>query len=105
MESILLKGVGILLSGLKFFAGSLAGRVLAALGLTFVTYKAVMPMVKAWLTGYLGQLDPRVVNFFAAVGLDVCMTLILSAIVARYGMRAVLAATENLQEMIANAGG
>lgn len=96
---------GTLISGLKAAAGFIAARVLAALGLSFVTWRHVLPDVKAWLLSHATMLDQRVTEFFGYVGLDVAMTLIVSALVARVGMRAFLVGTTALQRMIQEAGG
>ena len=105
MEAIILKFANTLVGGLKTAASFVFARVMVALGLSYVTMQTVMPDVKAWLVSKSSGLDSRVIDFFGYVGFDVAMTLVLSALVAQVGMRTFLAATEQVQQWINNAGG
>lgn len=90
---------------LKTAAGFIFARVLAWAGLSFVNIKFVMPDVKAFVAQYGTALPGSVRDLAGALGVDVFMVLILSAIVAKTGVRAFLVGVEALEEMITNAGG
>ncbi|MDH1790568.1 DUF2523 domain-containing protein [Stenotrophomonas sp. GD03819] len=94
-----------LLGALKVAASFIFARVLAAAGLTFVNYKYVLPDVKQFVAEQAGGMDGSVVQLAGAMGVDVFMTMILSALVARVGMRAFIAGIEQIQGMINDAGG
>jgi len=105
ITSTLVGFAGHALGALKTAAGFIAARVLAALGLTFVNYQYVLPEVKGWITPYLSAIPGSVGQLTGALGVDVFMIMILSALVARVGMRAFLVGVEQLQSMIGQAGG
>lgn len=105
MDAIIVKLAGKLIAGLKLAAGFIVARVMVALGLSFVTFQAVMPDIKAFIVGKTAGLDPRVIEFFGYVGFDVAITLVVSALVAQIGMRAFLAMTSQVQGWIQGAGG
>lgn len=105
MDNIIVKWCGLLLTGLKLGAASIAGRILAGLGLTFVSFTYTLPAVKSWLAQQASGMDSRAVQVLSAAGVDVFMTLVVSALVARIGMKAVLMMTSQLSSMIDGAGG
>lgn len=90
---------------LKVAASFIVARVMAAMGLTFVSYSYVLPDVKALVTEYLTALPSSALQLAGALGVDVFIVMILSALVARVGMRAFLVGVAQLQNMIGNAGG
>lgn len=96
---------GHLVGILKTAAGFIFARVLAWCGLSFVNVMYVMPDVKAFVADYASALPTQVSQLAGALGVDIFMTLILSAIVARTGVRAFLVGVDALQNMINNAGG
>lgn len=105
LKQVLVGASGNLVGGLKLAAGFIGARILAALGLAYVTYQAVLPDVKAFLNGYLNQLPTVVRELAGALGVDVFMILILSAYVAKIGTRAFLAGVNQIQNKIDQAGG
>jgi len=96
---------GHLLGGLKLAASFIFARVLTAAGLTFASYNYVLPDVKAFVVDKAGLLSSEVSGLLGAMGLDVFMIMILSATVAKVGMRAFLVGINQLQGMIDQAGG
>jgi hypothetical protein len=104
MDQILIKFAGRLVSALKLGASFIVARVLAAFGLSWVTYSTTLPPVKAYLVGKFAQLDSRAVDFFGYVGLDVAIVLVVSALVTKIGTRVFLAATTKVEELIGQAG-
>jgi hypothetical protein len=100
MEAILMKLAGLLVTGFKIAAGSIIGRGMAGAGLAWVNFAYTLPTVKGWVTDKFGGLPSNIAQFLAATGVDVMMTLILSAIVARVGMRAVTTTLSSLECLI-----
>jgi len=105
VKTILVGYSGHFLSMLKTAASFIVARVLAAFGLTWVTYFQVLPEVKDFVRGYTSALSGNVSQLAGAMGVDVFIVMILSACVAKYGMRAFLVGIDQLQRMIGNAGG
>ena len=96
---------GHLIGGLKLAASFIFARVLAWAGLSFASINYVLPEVKSFIGEYLTALPSQVRDMAGAMGIDVFMVLILSAIVAKVGYRAFLVGVDSLQNMINNAGG
>lgn len=71
----------------KIGATAIVTRVLAAFGLSLVTFKSILPSLKAFLLNYVQLLPPKVLAFLGAIGFDVAMTMILSALVVRMAHR------------------
>lgn len=94
-----------IISGIKTAASFIFARVMAWAGLTYVNMKWVMPDIKSFVQDYATALPPKVIDLAGAMGVDVFMVLILSAIVAKVGVRAFLAGVDELQNLISNAGG
>ena len=105
MDNIIVKWVGTLITMLKLAASSLVGRVMAGLGLTFVSFTYTLPAVKSWLAEQASGLGSQAQQLLHAAGVDVFMTLIISALVARIGMKTVLMLTSQLDAMIGQSGG
>lgn len=77
------KGVGYLFGTLKTAIGGLVARVLGTFGLSLVTFNGILPDLKSFLGGFLDNLPPAVLQLASAVGLDVAMTMIISALTVR----------------------
>jgi hypothetical protein len=105
METMLTKFVGYFLSSLKWIALSIFGRVMGGAGLAFANFKYALPQVKSWLMEQAAGLPPEAVHFLGACGVDVFMVLIISAVVARVGIKAVLTTVTSLEGMIAQEQG
>lgn len=75
---------------LKSIVAPLALRVMAALGLSYATYTAVMPEVKEFLLAQFSGLPANALQFVQAVNLDVFMICIISALIVKTGTRALL---------------
>lgn len=71
--------IGIFFSTMLLKSGGMIGKIFGSLGLAFVTYKFVMPEVKAALLSYANALDPEVYNLIVYVKADAAMVMILSA--------------------------
>lgn len=67
----------------KAGAAFIVGRVLAAFGLTLVTFNGVLPGLKSFVQGYYTALPAEKLEFLNAIGLGQAMTMILSALAVR----------------------
>jgi hypothetical protein len=105
MDEIILKFAGKIISGIKTAASFVVARVLAAFGLSWVLYDATMPPIKAYLTQQFMRLDPRAIDFFGFVGLDVAAVMVVSALVTKMGTRVFLSSASKVEQMIQKAGG
>lgn len=79
-----------LMGALATAAGSLAGRVLLALGIGFVTYKGVdvaVTTVKQNVISSVGGLPAQALNLFGYLWLDKALTIIFSAVAVSLSMR------------------
>ncbi len=80
----------------KDLAGVLAAKVLATLGLSYVSYLTVLPEVKAFVQGYFNQMPPEIMAVSTAINFDIFIVMILSALVVQGGSRAVLTSISNI---------
>lgn len=100
MESIIVKWVGTLLTGLKLVVGGLVGRVMAYLGFTWVNFHFAMPKVKSWLLDQASGLSDTAHTYLSAFGVDIFMTLIISAVIARVGLRTIMTSLVALESLV-----
>lgn len=78
-----------LLGGLVNVAGSVAGRVLVAMGLSLVTYQGVdtvLSKLKADAISALLGLPPDLVSLLSYMKVGVCISIIASAVAVRMGL-------------------
>lgn len=94
-----------LLGAFKVACASIVARVMSAMGLSMVSFKYVLPEVKAYILQSSAGMDSAAMQIAGALGVDVFMTLILSALVAKVGLKVVLATVDSLAGMISDAGG
>jgi len=76
-------GIVRLVIALKLAAAGLFGRILAAYGLTMVTFNAVLPNLKAFVSDRVSGMPAEAMNFMGAIGLGQAMSMILSALTIR----------------------
>ena len=74
----------------KLGAASIVTRVLGAFGLTMVSLRGVVPALKAFLADHANLLPPKVIEFAQAIGLDVAMTVILSALAIKLAFKVII---------------
>ena len=63
--------------------GLLVAKLLGVFGLTMISMSAVLPDLKGWLAQYANSMPPVVTQFAGAIGLDVFMTMVISALSIR----------------------
>lgn len=72
-----------LLIGLKLAAASIVSRVLATFGLTLVSFKTLLPLLKDYVLQLVGSLPDNAREFLAAIGLGQAMSMVFSALVVQ----------------------
>lgn len=80
---MLLKVLSHLFVGLKQAAAGIVGKVLSTFGLTLVSFNAVLPQLKSFLASQVAGLPGWATNLISALGIDVAMTIIFSALSVR----------------------
>lgn len=81
---------GLLISLLRQYLPGIIGRVLLALGIGFFTHKLAMPALLGMVQDMVSGMPARLVAYYAAFGLDVVMTILLSAYVGVRSQRVLL---------------
>ncbi|MGS1079132.1 hypothetical protein [Pseudoxanthomonas beigongshangi] len=100
MESIILKFVGKLITGLKLAASSIFGRLFAGSAMSLATFQYVYPNIKGFLQSKFLALPPKAVELMTYCAVDVLITVIVSAYVAQMGLKLALVSSTVLQNQI-----
>lgn len=87
---IIIAFAGKIFNVFKIGAATIVSRVLATFGLAAVTVNSILPDLKGFLMQYVNVLPASATQFLSAIGLDVFMTLILSALTIRMAWRVFL---------------
>lgn len=103
LRDLLVGYAGHILTATKLAASFIVARIMAAFGLTWVTWAYALPDIKAFIAPYITGLDPRVQQLVGALGIDIFMIMILSAIAAQVGTRVFLASAAKLEELLGQA--
>lgn len=103
MDSIIVKLAGKIIGLFKLGAASIFGRALFGAGISLAVFTIAYPQVKNFLQSKFLALPQNAQQLLAYAGVDVFMTLIISAVVARAGLQLFAAATTKLDEFIAGA--
>lgn len=103
MESIIVKLANLIVTGFKLASSSMFTRVMAGAGLTIVSFTVVYPNVRAFLASKFLALPAQYQLLLSYAGVDVFMTIVISAVVARTGMQLFNMATAKLDTMLAGA--
>lgn len=82
--------VAALINALRTYLPGIVGRVLLALGIGFATHTLAMPALLGMLQTRASGLPAILLAYFGAFGIDVAITIILSALAARAAQRALL---------------
>jgi len=90
MQAIIGALVAALINALRMYLPGIVGRVLLALGIGFATHKLVIPALLGMLQEYVNQLPTVLRAYFGALGLDICATMIFSALAARMAQKTIL---------------
>lgn len=76
-------------SMLTTYGGEIVARVLMALGFGFVTYKFSVGPLRQLLIDQLSTLPSQAIQIMGFLGVDKAMTMVLSAVVAKYSVSGV----------------
>lgn len=76
-------GIVRLLVALKLAAATIVGRVLSAYGLSLVTFDALLPDLKAFVTQHVAGMPAESMAVLGALGVGQVMSWILSALTIR----------------------
>lgn len=79
MLDIIIVFVKNMVAGLVAAVPALFTRFLAATGLTLITFTSVLPQFKAFMSSFFGSLPSEASNLIGALGVDLCVSMILSA--------------------------
>ncbi|MEN5219868.1 MULTISPECIES: DUF2523 family protein [unclassified Stenotrophomonas] len=90
MPQIIAALVALLVSAARQYLPGIAGRILLALGIGFVTHEIAMPSLKSLVESKFGALPPVLQAYWGATGIGVAVTMILSAWIAGRAQKAVL---------------
>lgn len=82
--------VSALIGALRQWLPGIVGRLLLAFGIGMVTHKVAMPALLGYIQSRVSGMPAVMVAYFGACGIDVCITLILSALAAVRAQRVIL---------------
>jgi hypothetical protein len=100
VNEIIIKWVGMLITGLKLLASTVLARVFVGAGLTVVNFVYALPVLKDWVGQRLAGLPGDILAIIGAFQVDKAMVMILSAIVARIGLKMFVSTTAALTSML-----
>lgn len=84
-----------LLGALESSIGSIIISALVTLGFSFTTYKFAVQPFRAMVQGYLSSGGSQLTAIIGFLGIDQCVTMVLSAIAARYAVSSVSSLVRN----------
>lgn len=90
MPLIIMALVTALMSALRELLPGLVGRLMLAIGIGFATQKLAMPALLAFVQAKVSGMPQLIVAYFGALRVDVCVTIMLSAILATRAQRVFL---------------
>lgn len=82
--------ISALINALRTYLPGIVGRVLLALGIGFATHTLAMPALLGMIQTRVSGLPAVLLQYFGALGIDVAITIILSALAARAAQKALL---------------
>jgi len=100
VNEIIIKWTGLMITGLKLLASTVLARVFVGAGLTIVNFVYALPVLKDWVSQRLAGLPAEIINIIGAFQIDKAMVMILSAIVARIGLKMFVSTTTALSSML-----
>lgn len=90
MPAVVMALVGWFISALRQYLPGIVGRVLLALGIGFVVKTVALPSLLALVASRVDAFTPTMRAYFGAFGIDMAVTIILSACAARAGQKMLL---------------
>ncbi len=68
-------------------------KVLSAMGLTVLSLNTILPTAKNFVQNYIVQLPPKLLELAAAVGIDVAVSMVISAAVVKVSFKVFIVPT------------
>ncbi|HEL4147703.1 TPA: DUF2523 domain-containing protein [Stenotrophomonas maltophilia] len=93
------RGVNLLWTIMFGGIGRIVSKGLSAAGITLVSVSQLLPILKNSISNYFGGLPDWAHNFVGAVGFDVFMTMILSAVSVRFMFKIIPMSTTQAQQL------
>ncbi|PZO65224.1 MAG: hypothetical protein DI635_04105 [Pseudoxanthomonas suwonensis] len=90
MPAILAALGAFLLNLARQYLPGIVGRLMLAIGIGFVAHEVAVPSLLGLIQSQLSGLPTVILAYFGALGLDVCVTIILSAIAGRAAQKVLL---------------
>ncbi|QDS16180.1 DUF2523 domain-containing protein [Xanthomonas arboricola] len=82
-----------LLGKFKDVAAGIVGKILATFGLTMVSFEAILPNLKGYITQYLSGLSGPALDLLGYLNVGVAMSMILSALLVRMSWKVFIVPT------------
>lgn len=96
--------VGHLLEKTKEAAAGIVGKILGTFGLSMVTFNAVLPNFKAFVTSKVAGLPPQMMDMLGYLGVGEAISMILSALTIRLTWK-VFITPKAVADQLTGAGG
>ncbi|WP_336683734.1 DUF2523 family protein [Stenotrophomonas maltophilia] len=93
------RGVNLLWTIMFGGIGRIVSKGLSAAGITLVSVSQLLPILKNSISNYFSGLPDWAHNFVGAVGFDVFMTMILSAVSVRFMFKIIPMSTTQAQQL------
>ncbi|APR11032.1 DUF2523 domain-containing protein [Xanthomonas citri pv. citri] len=93
------RGVGLLWEVFFSGIGRIVSKITASFGVTLVSVNALLPNLKTFITTYVGALPDWAQNFLGAVGFDIFITMIISALSVRFMFKVIPMPTSVAQQL------
>lgn len=90
MPAIIGALIAALMGALREYLPTLFGRVMLAFGIGLFTHQVAMPALLGMIQSRLGGLPGVLAAYFGALGIDVCITIVLSAAAAKAAQKVLL---------------
>lgn len=82
--------VSLLMNAARMYLPGIVGRILLTLGIGFVTHQVAMPAILSVIQAKVSALPPFLFAYFGAFGLDVAVTIWVSAFAAKAAQKVLL---------------
>lgn len=79
-----------LLGGLKMAAAGIVGKILSTFGLSLVTFKGILPSLKAFILQFISGMPADALQFLGAIGLGQAISMVFSALTVRLAWKVFL---------------
>lgn len=74
-------------------AAEIVAKLLGTFGLTMISVKAILPELKSFIVSYVGAMPPVAREMWGAIGADVFISVVLSAVTIKFSMKFLIVPT------------